>query len=119
MCPALTLVGPCVDEGPKTCCDKDKHYRSAEGAIWYRSASENAVLTKLTIFWSSVQMFITFLYGIFPIWGINFSKKVLIRHLIYTYFQEEIFKIYILEEILNKYFSSESKNKNTQMSQYQ
>lgn len=118
VCPASTLRGPCVNEEPKTCCNKDKHCRSAEGAIWYRPASENAVLTK-TIFWSSVKIFMTFPHGIFPIWGTTFSKKVLIRHLTCTYFQEEIFKTYVLGEILNECFSSESRNKNTKMSQYQ
>lgn len=96
VCPALTLIGSCVNEDPKTCCNKDKHCRSAEGAIWYRPASENAVLRKLTIFWSSVKMFTTLPHGIFSIWRISFSKKVVLRHLIYTYIQEEIFKIYIL-----------------------
>jgi len=75
--------------------------------------------TKATIFWNLAKMFMTFPHGIFPIWGRRFSLKVLIRYLTYTYFGEEISKIYILGENLNECFSSESRNRNTKMSSYQ
>lgn len=83
---------------------------TVKGDVRYRSAPENAVLTKLTSILSSFNMFLVFPHIIFPFWGITFPKKVLIRLLTYTYFQEKIFKIYIWE-ILNKYFSSKARKK--------
>lgn len=69
--------------------------------------TENSVLTKLTIFWSLAKMFMTFPHGIFPIWRIRFPKKILVTYLAYIYFQKEVFKIYILGEIMYLCFSSE------------
>lgn len=73
--------------------------------------TENAALTELTILWSLAKMFMTFTHGMFPIWRIQFPKKVIMIYLAYTHFQNQIFKIYILGEIMYMCFSSESRTK--------
>lgn len=73
--------------------------------------TENAVWAKLTILWILAKMFMTFTHGMFPIWRIRSLKKALIIYLAYTDFQNQIFKIYILGEIMYMCFSSESRIK--------
>lgn len=56
-------------------------------------------------------MLMTFPHGIFSIWRIRFPKKNIITYLTCTHFQNEIFEIYILGEIMYMWFSSESRTK--------